>query len=303
MLARRRGWARPSPGWSASHSIRPSARWTAERCRSRRSASSPRVASGVSRRAAATARTTGGWRHESAIGIELVDGARAGGRTPRPLRPRFADSALMTPVELAAERPRDLARLELEERCAGADATQERPDGLGALPGDDAAPRRSRHAAGRSIIASRRASSGASSLGTTNSRWVRPPARLSDPWDRNVPRSQADRQCSAAASQSNGPRIGASARRWASLAMTGSRSGRLRARPMTSATRSHGRAGSIAASSARRATTRSRSGRATARGRAAECAPAAVDAVRGPIRRSWPRGAAFAHPPRDRRAG
>ena len=44
------------------------------------------------------------------------------------------------PVEVASHRARNLPRLELEQRRPGTDQAQERADGLGALPGDDAAP-------------------------------------------------------------------------------------------------------------------------------------------------------------------
>ena len=59
-------------------------------------------------------------------------------------------------------------------------------------------PRRIRHEAGSSMSASRAARTGASIGSTTNSRWVRPPARLSEPQARKRPRSQAVRQWSAA---------------------------------------------------------------------------------------------------------
>ncbi len=55
-------------------------------------------------------------------------------------------------------------------------------------------PRRMRQEAGRPMSASRPARIGASSGSTTNSRCVRPPARLSEPRARNRPRSHAVRQ-------------------------------------------------------------------------------------------------------------
>ena len=64
-------------------------------------------------------------------------------------------------------------------------------------------PRRIRHVAGISMSARRSHSSPASDTSRTNSRCVRPDARLSDPWPRKRPRNQAIRQCSAARSQSN----------------------------------------------------------------------------------------------------
>src|SRR3954469_10933400 len=42
-------------------------------------------------------------------------------------------------VELAAQRPRDLPGLELEQGAGGSDPAQERPDGFRVLPGHDAA--------------------------------------------------------------------------------------------------------------------------------------------------------------------
>ena len=52
----------------------------------------------------------------------------AAGRLDRP--PEVGRLGVDDAIELAAQRPRDLASLELEERCAGSDATQERPDRL-----------------------------------------------------------------------------------------------------------------------------------------------------------------------------
>ena len=171
-------------------------------------------------------------------------------------------------VELAAQRPRDLARLDLEERPAGPDPAQERPDRLAVLPGHDAAaaaePPRGRQP---ELGEPRRRGPAPRPGATTNSRWVRPPARLSEPRARNRPRSQAARQWSAATSQSNADRAGCARRprrrsRTASRATDASRPIGVgaRARP-TSATRSHGRDGSMAASSSRSAVTRSRSER------------------------------------------
>ena len=53
-------------------------------------------------------------------------------------------------------------------------------------------PRRSRHDAGSSTSRAGRRAPAPRRAATTNSRWVRPPARLSEPWARNRPRSQAD---------------------------------------------------------------------------------------------------------------
>ena len=131
---------------SARRSSRSSARWTAERWIPRRSASSARVASGVSRRASATSRTT--------YGCSRAGRRRRASAIASSCRPGGADRALEVgrlgvedAVELAAQGPRDLARLELEQRAARPDPAQERPDRLAALPGHDAtaaaeAPRR-----------------------------------------------------------------------------------------------------------------------------------------------------------------
>ena len=81
----RSAYRRPIPSSScrARRSIRSSARWTAERWRSRRTAISDSDASGVSRRASATARTVVGCSREAAVRLERVDRRRAGGRRPR----------------------------------------------------------------------------------------------------------------------------------------------------------------------------------------------------------------------------
>ena len=138
-------------------------------------------------------------------------------------------------------------------------------------------PRRIRHDAGRSISARRAARIGASAGSTTNSRCVRPPARLSEPRDRNRPRSQAVRQWSAACDQSKRLErvivelVAEPHGKPGDRALAGGPLGAARPSPTASATRSHGRDGSMAASSARSASTRSRServiGRVTASGR------------------------------------
>ena len=105
--------------------MRSSARWTADRCRPRRSASSASVASGVSRRAVGDEPDDVRLLGEAAVGVELVDRRElAAGRADRPLE--VGRLGVEDAVELAAERPRDLARLELEERAAGPDPAQER---------------------------------------------------------------------------------------------------------------------------------------------------------------------------------
>ncbi len=132
-------------------------------------------------------------------------------------------------------------------------------------------PRRTRHDAGSPTSSSRPASSPASATGTTNSRCACPLARLSEPRARYRPRSQANRQCSAACAQSNGSSGRENERRtpppssaWppsrtTSRATAGSRVRTRGPRPAISARRSHGREGSTAESSARSAATRSRS--------------------------------------------
>ena len=81
------------------------------------SASSDSVASGVSRRASATARTTCGCSREAPVGLERVDRRElpAGGRdAPR----RFADSALRTRLSSPRSARATLPRLELEQARA-----------------------------------------------------------------------------------------------------------------------------------------------------------------------------------------
>ena len=225
---------------------------------------------------------------EPAVGLERVDRRELpAGRPDGPLevrRLRVEDA-----VELAAQRPRDLARLELEQRPARPDPAQERAR----RPRRSSRSRRRGRAAAATTPAARRRRAGRRGpaprpAATTNSRCVRPPARLSEPRARNRPRSHAIRQCSAAASQSNGRRAGPSSRRRpAPGRQPDARAARptprapvgARPEPATSARRSHGRDGSIAASSARRAATRSRSERVTL-GSPGHAAPRAVQAAR-----------------------
>ena len=188
----------PSSSWSASRSRRSRARWTALRCRSSRTAISDSDASGVSRRASATephrrtAARRGGRRRRAR---SIAASCRPAASTERW---RFADSGVDDPVQLAAQRPGEPPRLELEQRGAAADPAEEQADRLGALPGDDSPaapdpPRRGQPYLAESLGEERRLSAG-----TTNSRWVLPRARLSEPRARNRPRSQASRQCSEA---------------------------------------------------------------------------------------------------------
>ncbi len=91
--------------------------------------------------------------------------------------------------------------------------------------------RRTRTVAGSPSSASWSASPCASPCGSTNSRCVRPPARLSEPRARKRPRSQASRQCSAAVAHAKSFSVrSVCSRRTASRATTGSR-----ARPVAAA--------------------------------------------------------------------
>ena len=211
----------------------------------------------------------------------------AGGPTAATDRCRFADSALST--RLSSPR-----RLRATWRASSSSSDALAPIRPRNVVIDSALfqvttpwPRRTRHAAGSPTASSRRASSAASSTVTTNSRCAWPPARLSEPRARKRPRSHAVRQCSArppsrttrrAGRSPGGPtaRVGT---RWAWIAAergidpsaacppsrttrrasAGSRVWTRDPRPAISARRSHGRAASTAASSARSAATRSRS--------------------------------------------
>ena len=251
----------------ASRSRRSSARWTAERWISSRSASSARLASGVSRRASATSRTTYGCVREPAVGVERRDGVElAAGGADRALEVRRL--GVEDPVELAAQRPRDLPRLELEQRPGAPIRRRNVPTASPFFEVTTPRPRRSRHETGSPKSVSRAASSGASSGSTTNSRWVRPPARLSEPRARNRPRSQAARQWSAAGSPGRTARAGAPRPRAAgggaaSRATDASRPVGAGPEAVDLGDAVAGRDGSIAASSSRRAVTRSRSDRVT----------------------------------------
>ena len=136
----------PSGSSVASRSSRSSARWTAERWISSRSASSARLASGVSRRASATSRTTYGCVGQPPVGVEGRDRVElATGRAHGALEVRRF--GVEHAVELAAQGPRHLARLELEQRPGRPDPAQERPDRLPILGRHDpaAAPEPGRH--------------------------------------------------------------------------------------------------------------------------------------------------------------
>ena len=125
--------------------------------------------------------------------------------------------------------------------------------------------RRTRLEPRKPSASSRRRSVAASASGTTSSRCAPRPPRLNEPAARNRPRSQAARQCDRASGQSASvglpsPSSG-SARRTASRATAGERACPSAAwpRPARSAARQQARGGSMAASSARTAWTRSRS--------------------------------------------
>ena len=123
----------------ARRSSRSSARWTAERWISSRSASSARLASGVSRRASATSRTTYGCFGEAPVGLERRDRIElAAGGADRALEVRRL--GVEDAVELAAQGPRDLARLDLEQGARCPDPAQERADRLPVLGGHHAPP-------------------------------------------------------------------------------------------------------------------------------------------------------------------
>ena len=134
------------------------------------------VASGVSRRASATDRTTYGLVGQPTVRLERRRSPRAGGRRPPTARWRFADSALSTRLR-SPRSARDTWRASSSSSAAArADPAQERADRLAALPGHDAAaapdpPRRRQPDVREPRGEDRRPRSAP----TTNSRWVRPP--------------------------------------------------------------------------------------------------------------------------------
>ena len=123
---------------------------------------------------------------------------RAGGPAALTARWRLADSALRTRFS-SPRSARETWRAS-SSRSAPAAPIRRRnvPTASPLFQVTTPRPRRIRHDAGSPTSARRAASIGASSGSTTNSRWVRPPARLSEPRARNRPRSQAVRQWSAA---------------------------------------------------------------------------------------------------------
>ena len=187
----------PSSSWSASRSSRSSARWTAERWRSRRAAISDSDASGVSRRASATARTMRGCSasRPSASSASIAASWRPAAATARW---RLADSALRTRLRSPRSDRATLPRLELQQRRAAADPAAGTCRSVSALfHVTTPRPRRSRHAAGSPTSASRarevRRLVGAGRRTRGGSGRA---ARLSEPRARNRPRSHAQRQWS-----------------------------------------------------------------------------------------------------------
>ena len=155
---------------------------------------SPRASRGAPPRRAGRPAAAG----EPAVGIERRDRIElATGGADGTLEVRRL--GVQHPVQLATERSRHLPRLELEERRrrrrSGA-GTSRRPrrSSRSRRPGRGGPATRP---AGRRPRAARRGSAPPSGS-TTNSRCVRPPARLSDPRARKRPRSHATRQWSAA---------------------------------------------------------------------------------------------------------
>jgi hypothetical protein len=195
---------------------------------------------------------------------------RAGGRGAPPARWRFADSALRTRFR----SPRAPARPGAPRaRAARPPAPIRRRNVPTVSPlFHVTTPPRARPATTPATRhpARRAARTAASAARTTNSRWASPAARLSEPAARKRPRSQASRQCSAALPQSNAADASISLPSRTRVVRARSRWRFARgdvASAAASARRSHGRVGSIAASSIRIAVTSSRSARLTGEGR------------------------------------
>ena len=193
------------------------------------------------------------------------------------LAARGADRALEVgrlrvehPVELTAQGPRDLPRLDLEQGPGRADPAQEGPDRLAVLGRDDA-PAASEPPRHRQAELGQPDGELGSLGGLHDELEVGPPAGEAERAAGEEPAAQPGapamlrrrpprRTWSRAA-----PRPGV-ASRWTSRPTDASRPLGAGPRPSTSATRSHGRDGSMAASSSRRAVTRSRSERPTSGG-------------------------------------
>ena len=176
----------PSSAWSARHSIRSRARWTAERWICSRSASSgrwPRGSRGGRRPRDAPVRLPG--QPPSASSASIASSWRAAAATPRW---RLADSALRTRLR-SPRTERDTWRASSSSSAAPPPTMRRNVPTVSALfQVTTPRPRRSRQEAGSPRSPRRRARTAASSAPTTNSRWVRPAARLSDPWARKRPR-------------------------------------------------------------------------------------------------------------------
>ena len=195
----------------ASRSIRSSARCTADRwidepLRELAQASPRASRAGPPRPAGRRCGCAG----QTAVRVEDRDRVElAPRRTDRSLEVRRL--GVQDPVEIAPQRPRHLPGLKLEQGATGADPTQERPDRLPALPGHDAAgaPEPPR---GRQVDVGQPCRELASlvrrAARTRGGSGRRPGSETHAA--RNRPRSHADRQWSAARSQSNGARVPAS---------------------------------------------------------------------------------------------
>ena len=262
--------AGPEPTGSASRvarrSRRSSARWTAERWISSRSASSARLASGVSRRASATSRTTYGCfaRRPSASSVAIASSWRPAALTARW---RFADSALRTRLS-SPRRARETWRASSSSRAPAAPIRRRKvPDRLAVLRGHDAPP------------ATQAPRDRQPELGQPGGE-LRRRGRLDDELEVGPAAGQAERATGQEpAAQPGGAAVvrgrspSRTARpalpfpdrpsRCASRATDASRPVGAGPRPSTSATRSQARDGSMAASSSRSAVTRSRSDRVT----------------------------------------
>ena len=200
-----RAW--PGGGHARRHAVRRPGRRGARGARSARAPAGPAERWTASRSASSRQRRLGrlapGRRDEAddvgllgqpPVGIERGDRVElAPGRADRPLEVRRF--GVEHPVEVAAQGPRHLPRLELEER-------RRRPRsgaGTSRPPRRSSRSRRRDPAGSATTPAGRCRRAGRPAPGprpgdTTNSRWVRPPARLSEPCARKRPRSQAVRQ-------------------------------------------------------------------------------------------------------------
>ena len=156
------------------------------------------VASGVSRRAVGDQPDDVRLRRPAARPPRASSIASSWRPAALTARWRFADSALRTRLS-SPRRARETWRASSSSSAPAAPIRRRNvPTASPLFQVTTPRPRRTRHDAGSPISARRAARIGASSGSTTNSRCVRPPARLSEPRARNRPRSQAVRQWSAA---------------------------------------------------------------------------------------------------------